>query len=94
MLDGVEIEDDCILENVVVGNFAKVGKKCKLTNSYIEGSYVVNARTILKGETLTHIFIEESDDSSESLGSSESEDTSDYEDEYEDEYEDDGLFER
>ncbi|CUS20363.1 LAQU0S01e04940g1_1 [Lachancea quebecensis] len=94
ILDGVEIDDECILENAVIGNFTKIGKKCKLTNSYVEGSYIVNPRTVLKGETLTHIFIEESEDTSDSLESSEEEDTSEYSDDYDDDFEDDGLFER
>ncbi|SCV05850.1 LANO_0H16556g1_1 [Lachancea nothofagi CBS 11611] len=95
ILDNVEIEDECVLENVIVGSTSKVGKKCRLTNSYIEGSYTVNAKTVLKGETLTHIYLEESDQSSESAGSSEEEDSSDYsEADYDEEFEDDGLFER
>ncbi|SCU82539.1 LADA_0C06128g1_1 [Lachancea dasiensis] len=95
ILDNVQIEDECVLENVIVGNFAKVGKKCKLTNSYIEGSYIVNPKTIVKGETLTHIYLEESDESAGSLETSEEEETTDYSEGYDDdEFEDDGLFER
>ncbi|SCV02541.1 LAME_0H02564g1_1 [Lachancea meyersii CBS 8951] len=96
LLDNVEIEDECVLENVIVGSFSKVGKKCKLTNSYIEGSYVVGAKTVVKGETLAHIYLDESDQSSASSESSGDDDSSDEyaDDYYDEEFEDDGLFER
>ncbi|SCU79685.1 LAFA_0B04940g1_1 [Lachancea sp. 'fantastica'] len=96
ILDNVEIDDECILENVIVGSLAKVGKKCKLTNSYVEGAYVVGAKTVVKGETLSHIFLEESDQSSGSAESSNDDDDSDNnaDDYYDEEFEDDGLFER
>ena len=52
ILDGAIIEDECILENVIVGPNARIGKKSKLTNSYVEGSYVVESKSMIKGETL------------------------------------------
>ncbi|CEP60167.1 translation initiation factor eIF2B subunit gamma LALA0_S01e04522g [Lachancea lanzarotensis] len=96
ILDNVEIEDECVLENVIVGSFSKVGKKSKLTNSYVEGSYVVAAKTVVKGETLTHIYLEESDQGSSTTESSDDDEDSDgyAEDYYDEEFEDDGLFER
>ncbi|SCW03324.1 LAFE_0G07910g1_1 [Lachancea fermentati] len=96
ILDGAEIEDETTLENVIIGNFAKIGKRSKLTNSYVEGSYIVNPKSVLKNETLTHIYLEETDFTDDALSTSDEGDSSEFTDEYyeEDEFEDDGLFER
>lgn len=62
LLPNVEIEDEVILENVIIGPNAKIGKKSKLTNCYVEGSFTVEARSNLKGETLTKMYFESDDD--------------------------------
>lgn len=59
ILDGAIIEDECILENVIVGPNARIGKKSKLTNSYVEGNYVVEPKSMVKGETLMKIIEED-----------------------------------
>lgn len=101
LLSGVEVDDECILENVIVGPAAKIGKKSKLTNCYVEGHYVVNLRSMFKGETLARSYLdggEGEDVSSDNTYSSEddSDGTDDYDEEYYDDedFEDDGLFER
>ena len=53
---GSIIEDECILENVIVGPNARFGKKSKLTNSYVEGNYVVESKSMIKGETLMKVI--------------------------------------
>lgn len=96
ILDGVEIDDETGLENVIIGKFGKIGKKCKLTNCYVEGTYSVSAKSVLKGETLTNIYLDSDEFSEDALETNSEEDSSDYTDEYyeDDEFEDDGLFER
>lgn len=93
ILDGVEIEDETHLENVIIGRNAKIGKKSKLTNCYVEGSYVVNEKSTIKGETLTNIYIGD-EYSASSLESESSGSESEYTDEYYDDedFVDDGLF--
>ncbi|CAH01475.1 translation initiation factor eIF2B subunit gamma [Kluyveromyces lactis] len=96
VLDNVEIDDETQLENVIIGRNAKIGKKSKLTNCYVEGSYIVNEKSTLKGETLTSIYIDDEDYASSLLDSDSSGSESDYTDEYYDDedYVDDGLFDR
>ncbi|CDO93149.1 unnamed protein product [Kluyveromyces dobzhanskii CBS 2104] len=94
VLDGVEIEDETQLENVIIGKNAKIGKKSKLTNCYVEGSYIVNEKSTIKGETLTSIYINDEGYASSLLDSNSSGSESEYTDEYYDDedYVDDGLF--
>ncbi|SCU95751.1 LAMI_0F03620g1_1 [Lachancea mirantina] len=96
VLDGAIIDDESILENVIVGPATQIGKKSRLTNSYIEGSYIVSPKTVLKGETLTHIHLDEILTSEEMTDSTDDDESSGYTEEYvdDDEFEDDGLFER
>ncbi|EDO16542.1 hypothetical protein Kpol_1064p23 [Vanderwaltozyma polyspora DSM 70294] len=98
LLPNVEVEDDVILENVIIGPHAKIEKKSKLTNCYVEGYYVVEQRSTLKGETLTKTHIDSEDEVSSNVAYSSSgeEDSEEYSDNYYDdeEFEDDGLFER
>ena len=96
ILDGVEIEDETHLENVIIGKSARIGKKSKLTNCYVEGSYIVNDKSMLKGETLANIYLDDKGYVESSLESESSDAESDYTDEYYDDedFEDDGLFER
>lgn len=96
ILDGVEIDDEVHLENVIIGRSAKIGRKSKLTNCYVEGSYAVNEKSTLKGETLTNIYLDEDEYTDSSLETESSADGSEYTDDYYDDedFEDDGLFER
>lgn len=61
ILDGAVIEDECILENVIVGPNVRIGAKSKLTNSYVEGNYVVEPKSMTKGETLMKIIEDENE---------------------------------
>ena len=61
ILDGAVIEDECILENVIVGPNAHIGAKSKLTNSYVEGNYVVDSKSMIKGETLMKVIEDENE---------------------------------
>lgn len=97
LLNGVTIEDEVILENCIIGPHAKISKKSKLTNCYVEGSYIVDTRSALKGETLTKIIFDDSDDLSDDDGAESSSEGD--EDEYIEEYYDDDdlgedLFQR
>ncbi|EJS41586.1 gcd1p [Saccharomyces arboricola H-6] len=108
LFPGVQLGDEVILENCIIGPMAKISSKCKLTNCYIEGHYIVEPRNSLKGETLANVYLDDDEDeelvyddnviagSGEETDSNErsdeDSDDGDYTDEYE--YEDDGLFER
>ena len=103
LLNNVEVDDECTLENVIIGPNAKIGKKSKLTSCYVEGNYVIDLKSTFKNETLMRAYEDEelggygsdaiynsgSDDDSDSDDGSSSEEY--YDDE---EFEDDGLFER
>ncbi|GAV55196.1 hypothetical protein ZYGR_0AS05200 [Zygosaccharomyces rouxii] len=91
LLPDVTIEDEVILENVIIGPNGVIGKKSKLTNCYVEGYYTVDAKSSLKGETLTKQDFE-SDESMSSNAAESSSDEGSLEEEYDEEYEDDGLF--
>lgn len=95
----VKIEDEVTLENVIVGPNAVIGKKSKLTNCYVEGSFVVEPRTVLKGETLTRTYFESEEESNDDEAiSSDSEEDGDYPEGYYDEddnaFGDDDFFQR
>ncbi|KAL3232685.1 Translation initiation factor eIF-2B subunit gamma [Nakaseomyces bracarensis] len=97
LLGNVELEDDVILENVIIGPGAKIGKKSKLINCYIEGSYIVQSRSVHKGETLTKVLLNtDTEMDSEVAYSSSGEDSSDVmTEEFTDEdFGDDDFFER
>ncbi|AMD21099.1 HEL182Cp [Eremothecium sinecaudum] len=98
LFDGVEIEDDVTLENVILGKFSKIGKKSKMTNCYVEGYYSVQPKSLLKGETLANIYLEDEGGFDDDMSTTDESNggTTDYSEEYydEEEYEDDGLFER
>lgn len=98
LLGNVEIEDDVILENVIIGPYAKIDKKSKLTNCYVEGHYTVEERSVLKGETLAKTFVDSEDEvsSNAAYSSLEEDESGEYSDNYyeDEEFEDDGLFER
>ena len=97
LLANVELEDDVILENVIIGPGAKIGKKSKLTNCYVEGSYVLPARSTHKGETLRKIILNtDTEMDSEVAYSTSDEDSSDVmTEEFTDEdFGDDDFFER
>ena len=95
----VKIEDEVLLENVIVGPNAVIGKKSKLTNCYVEGSFVVEAKSTLKGETLTKMYFEPDEDYSDSEAiDSDSDEEGEYPEEYyeedDDAYGDDDFFQR
>ncbi|QLQ81401.1 hypothetical protein HG537_0F01620 [Torulaspora globosa] len=95
----VTIEDEVTLENVIVGPNAVIGKKSKLTNCYVEGSFVVEPRTVLKGETLTRMSLESEEEYNEDEAiSSDSEEDGDYPEGYydddDDAFGDDDFFQR
>ena len=106
LLNNVHVDDECVLENVIIGPNAKIGKKSNLTSCYVEGNYIIDLKSNFKNETLVRSYgdDEEFDDgygSDDAIYDSdnESDDSSDEEssmDEYYDdeEFEDDGLFER
>ncbi len=97
LLANVELEDDVILENVIIGPVAIIGKKSKLTNCYVEGSYVLPARSTHKGETLRKIILNtDTEMDSEVAYSTSDEDSSDVmTEEFTDEdFGDDDFFER
>lgn len=104
LLNNVHVDDDVILENCIVGPHARIGKKSKLTNCYVEGNYIVDMKGVFKGETLSRLILDDDEFGSEAAYSSdesgdydeeESDEDSDEEEYYEDEdFEDDGLFER
>ena len=52
LMSGVVVEDECVLENVIVGPNARIGSKSKLSNCYVEGGIVVPSKSVLKNETL------------------------------------------
>lgn len=62
LLNGATVADDVILENVIVGPNAVIKKKCKLTNCYVEGNYIVEAKSVIKGETLKNEIYDDEDD--------------------------------
>lgn len=95
----VKIEDEVTLENVIVGPNAVIGKKSKLTNCYVEGSFVVEPRTVAKGETLTRMYLESEEDIDDDEAiSSGSDDEGDYPEGYyddeDDAFGDDDFFQR
>lgn len=95
----VKIEDEVILENVIVGPNAVIGKKSKLTNCYVEGSFVVEAKSTLKGETLTKMYFEPEEDYTDSEAiDSDSDEEGEYPEEYyeedDDAYGGDDFFQR
>lgn len=93
LLDGVVLHDEVVLENCIVGRNAVVQAKARLTNCNVEGSYTVSRGLQLKGETLTNIFIEGHDSSSDDDSADDSDYNSYEYDEFDDD-DDDGLFER
>ncbi|CCE62788.1 hypothetical protein TPHA_0D01480 [Tetrapisispora phaffii CBS 4417] len=99
ILSNVTIEDDVTLENVIIGEHAKISIKSKLTNCDVEEHYVVPSRSVLKGEVLSrsegNSDVEASSNAAEST--TDDDETDEETDEYYDDEEfddDDGLFER
>lgn len=62
LLNGATVGDDVILENVIVGPNAIIKKKCKLTNCHVEGNYIVEAKSVIKGETLKNEIYDDDED--------------------------------
>ncbi|CCK71329.1 translation initiation factor eIF2B subunit gamma KNAG_0G02730 [Huiozyma naganishii CBS 8797] len=60
--EGAVVEDECILDNVILGPYARVGKKSKLTNCYVEGGFIVEEKSMYKGETLVVYGGEDTED--------------------------------
>ncbi|SMN20555.1 similar to Saccharomyces cerevisiae YOR260W GCD1 Gamma subunit of the translation initiation factor eIF2B, the guanine-nucleotide exchange factor for eIF2 [Maudiozyma saulgeensis] len=103
LLNNVQVDDECILENVIIGPNAKIGKKSKLTSCYVEGNYIIDLKSNFKNETLMKIYDEdEFDDYGSDAIYDSNTDSDDFDEEesdggeyYDDEeFEDDGLFER
>ncbi|CCH60631.1 hypothetical protein TBLA_0D01230 [Henningerozyma blattae CBS 6284] len=107
IFNNTTIEDEVILENVIIGPNAKIGKKTKLTNCYVEGQFIVNDKTAIKGETLKKLYFENGENDNDQEGGEkdsdyddddddDDDDESDSEEEFyeDDDFEDDGLFER
>lgn len=97
LFSGVRIEDEVILENCIVGSNAKIGKKSKLTNCYVEGNYTVELRSVLKGETLAKVHFDDSEEDTDNddIESSSDENDQEYPEEYfHDDDLDDDLFQR
>lgn len=58
ILDGVNIQDEVVLENCLIGKQANIGTKSKLTGCNVEGGYQVLTGFQAKGETLQNVNIE------------------------------------
>lgn len=94
LLEGVTVGDGVVLENCILGRGVSVGNQSKLVNCHIEGGYIVNRGTDLKGETLRNmtlgeisdgdVFYESTDESDDSSGESEYDDEGFEEEEYDD----------
>lgn len=107
ILDGVNIQDDVMLENCLIGKQANIGTKAKLTGVNVEGGYQVLTGFQAKNETLQNVNIEgfienggmsedgeeeEEEESSEDNG--EKEEWSEEEENEDDQYSGDDFFER
>lgn len=63
ILDNVEIEDNCIIENCIIGYDSIIKKKSKMVNCQVEGGYVIPESSMFKGEMLKRDDLDDMDDS-------------------------------
>jgi translation initiation factor eIF-2B subunit gamma len=105
ILDGVNIQDDVVLENCLIGKKANIGTRAKLTGCNVEGGYQVLTGFQTKNETLQNVniegFIEEATPSEDEEETEEESDDGSEEDDIEEDWNDDDadfsgddLFER
>lgn len=62
ILDNAEIEDNCIIENCIIGYDTIIKKKSKMVNCQVEGGFVIPESSMFKGEQLKRDDLDDLDD--------------------------------